>query len=316
MTWSELDGMVRANGSFLISTHLNPDGDCIGSQLAFAWYLGTLGKRVAIYDQDPVPYKFAFLAGADRITTTRPDGPFDALVVLDASNLKRLGWEGAETAARQIINIDHHRDNTRFGALNIVQPVSATGQILYHLFEEGDVRYPQDVAEALYAALMTDTGGFRFSNTTADVLRVCAGLAERGADPAGIFERVYASSTLNGMQLHARVWPTLAFHLDGRVCSMELPMNLVQELGATYGDSEGMADLTLMAEKVQVGVFVKHTERQTHFSLRSKNHVDVSRMARRVPGGGGHVNAAGCTIDEPIATALPRMLAIIGQELG
>jgi phosphoesterase RecJ-like protein len=316
MTWSELDAALRANDSFLISSHVNPDGDCIGSQLAVMWYLQTLGKRVCVYNTDPVPTKFAWLHGADRIGTRRPEGPFDVVMLLDSSNPDRLGWSGSTAMGRTVINIDHHRDNTRFGDINIVEPTAATAEILYGLFGEGGVTYPAHVAEALYAAIMTDTGGFRFSNTTSAVLRICADLVDRGADCAAIYEKVYASSSEGGMQLHARVWPTLKFHLDGRVCTLELPLDLIQRLGATYGDSEGMADLTIMGARVQVGMFVKHTERQTHFSLRSKNHVDVGRIARRVPGGGGHVNAAGCTMDEPLAEALPKMLAIIGEELG
>lgn len=316
MTWSELTQILNANTTFLVSSHVNPDGDCIGSQLAIAWYLESLGKKVTIYDRDPVPYKFAFLKGSDKISTRKPEGPFDALVVIDASNPDRLGWEGSSSIARTIVNIDHHRDNTRFGACNIVQSASASGQILFWLFEEAGVKYPPHVAEALYLAIMTDTGGFRFSNTTADVLRVCAILADRGAEPARIYERAYASSSRNGLMLHSRIWPTLTFHLEGRLCTMELPLQLIEELGASYGDSEGLADLTITAEDVQVGMFIKHTPKLTHFSLRSKNHIDVGRMARRVPGGGGHVNAAGCTIDEPIALALPKMLDIIREELG
>ncbi len=316
MTWSELDAILRNHDRFLLSSHVNPDGDCIGSQLAVAWYLESIGKQVTVYNCDTVPYKFALLRGSERITRERPDGPFDVLIVLDSSNPTRLGWEGCEQSAPVIVNIDHHHDNTSFGTYNLVEPASATGQILYRLFEEGGVRYPPFVAEALYAAIMTDTGGFRFSNTTAEVLHICADLADRGADPALIYEKVYASNTLNGMRLHASIWNTLAFHLDGRVCTMELPLGLIDELGATYGDSEGMADLTLMAADVLVGVFIKHTDTLTHFSLRSKNHIDVGRMARRIAGGGGHTNAAGCTIERPINEAFPEMLRIIREELG
>jgi phosphoesterase RecJ-like protein len=317
MTWPDLDAILRGNTSFLITTHVNPDGDCIGSQLAVLWYLESLGKQVTVFDRDPVPGKFAFLQNSGRIITEQPAGPFDVLIVLDCSNPDRLGWEGSGRVARHIVNIDHHRDNTNFGALNIVLPRAATAEILCGLFAEGAVDYPTHVAEALYAAILTDTGGFRFSNTSAAVLRVCAGLAERGADCAGIYERVYAFSSQAGMRLHAAMWPSLAFHAGGRICTMELPLRLIEELGATYGDAEGMADLTIMAEGVQVGVFVKHTDRLTHFSLRSKsNDIDVGSIARMVKGGGGHVNAAGCTMEEPVDTARPRMLAIIERELG
>jgi len=316
MTWAEFDTLVSSNRSFLITSHVSPDGDCVGSQIALGWYLESRGRQVMFHSVDPVPGKFLFLKGADRLRGPRPDGPVDVLVVLDASNPDRLGWEGALRSAATVVNIDHHRDNTRFGTYNRIEQASATGQILYKLFAEGGVEYPQYVAEALYAAVLSDTGGFRFSNTTAAVLEVCAALTGKGADPARIYERVFASTSRNGMRLHASIWPTLQFHLEGRVCSMSLPLSLIGELNATYGDSEGMADLTIMAEEVLVGMFVKHTPTQSHFSLRSRNHIDVGNIARKVRGGGGHVNAAGCTIALPIAEAVPQMLEIIRQELG
>jgi bifunctional oligoribonuclease and PAP phosphatase NrnA len=315
MTWPDLDAILTAGTSFLISSHANPDGDCVGSQLAMDWLLRSKGKEVVIYSRDPVPSKLLFLSGADRIVTVRPERTFDVLVVMDSSNLKRLGWEGAERIAPTIVNIDHHRDNTLFGTYNIVRPAAATGQILCELFAKEHIEYPLCVVEALYTAILTDTGGFRFSNTNGSVLRTCADLADRGADPAAVYERAYASCSRNGMRLHAAVWPTLAFHLGGKVCTMDLPLRLIDELGATYGDSEGMADLTVMAADVQVGVFIKHTDRETHFSLRSKGNINVGRIARGVPGGGGHINAAGCTLPEPMPSALSRMLAIIEKEL-
>jgi bifunctional oligoribonuclease and PAP phosphatase NrnA len=294
---------------------MSPDGDCVGSQLAMAWYLESQGKVVRFQNVDPVPYKFAFLQGVERLTVTQTDPACDVLVVLDASNPDRLGWQGAASVAPTVINIDHHHDNTRFGTYNLVNHAAATGQILYGLFEDGGVHYPQPVAESLYAAIMSDTGGFRFSNTDGEVLRVCGSLASRGADPSRIYERVFASTTRNGMRLHASIWPTLAFHCDGRVCTMSLPLALIDTLGATYGDTEGMADLTIMAEEVLVGMFIKYTDTQTHFSLRSRTSIDVGSIARRVTGGGGHINAAGCTMHAPMAEAVPKMLAIVEQEL-
>jgi bifunctional oligoribonuclease and PAP phosphatase NrnA len=315
MTWPDLETVLRTGSTYLISSHVNPDGDCIGSQLAMSWLLGSYGKDVVIYNRDPVPYKMAFLSGVASITTVKPERTFDTLVVLDSSNLDRLGWEGADRIGTTILNIDHHRDNTRFGDHNFVCHAAATGQILYNLFKEGRVEYPACVAEALYTAILTDTGGFRFSNTSSDVLHICADLADRGAEPAIIYERAYASCSRNGMRLHAAVWPSLAFHLNGKVCTMDLPLRLIDELGATYGDSEGLADLTVMATEVQVGLFIKHSDHETHFSLRSKSTIDVGRIARMVPGGGGHVNAAGCTMPSPISSALPQMLAIVEKEL-
>jgi phosphoesterase RecJ-like protein len=317
MTWSDLRGFIEGHSSFLISSHLSLDGDCVGSELALHWYLTSLGKKSVMYNHDPVPAKFAFLHDAGRISTGQPPPvAFDALVVLDCSNIGRLGWDTTPYAAMPSVNIDHHRDNSLFGTVNLVDAgASATGAIIYRFFSDERVAFPPPVAEALYAAILTDTGGFRFPNTTAGILRICADLAARGADPSRVYERIYASYSGTALLLQARVWSTLKFYLDGRVCCMEMPMALLDELRALYSDSEGLADCTITGSDVEVGILMKYTGTETHFSLRSKGSVDVGRIAQKIKGGGGHSSAAGCTIPLPHAAALEQMLSIVSQEI-
>jgi bifunctional oligoribonuclease and PAP phosphatase NrnA len=317
MTWNDLRSLIDGHASFLISSHLSLDGDCVGSALAFYWYLASLGKKVMIYNHDPVPAKFAFLRNAGVISTGKPpEGGCEAFVVLDCSNLRRLGWDTAGCAGVPSINIDHHRDNTLFATVNIVDKhASATGELIYRFFTEERIAFPPEVAEALYAAIMTDTGGFRFPNTTSRILHICADLAEKGADPSKVYEKVYASHSVTALLLQSRVWSTLKFYCDDKVCCMEMPLGLLDELGAPYSDSEGLADCTITAADVEVGILTKHTDTETHFSLRSKGAVDVGRIAQKIPGGGGHSSAAGCTIRLPHAKALEQMLAIVKQEL-
>ena len=316
MSWNDFLDIVNNNQRFLISSHLSMDGDSVGSQVAMMWYLQSHGKDVEIYNHDPVPRKFNFLGKTKNIKNKRPDTQFDVLVVLDCSNLHRLGWD-VDDIAPVMINIDHHRDNTQFGAVNIVDnKAAATGEIIYRFFKEYEISFPEYVAEALYAAIMTDTGGFRFSNTNSRILRICASLSDKGADCSSIYERVYASHAPQALLLQARIWSTLCYHLDGKVCCMEMPLSLLNELNAVYSDSEGMADYTITAEGVEVGVMVKYDENESHFSLRSKGNIDVGKIAQKIPGGGGHFSAAGCTITEPFEKAFPYMLDILRQELG
>jgi len=317
MTWDDLSSLIKQHSTFLVSSHLSLDGDCVGSELAFYWYLTSLGKRAAIYNHDPVPAKFTFLRNAGMIRTgTPPAGGFDAFLVLDCSNLRRLGWDAVAYAEVPSINIDHHRDNTLFAAVNIVDKhASATGELIYRFFTDAQIVFPPEVAEALYAAIMTDTGGFRFPNTTSRILHICADLAEKGADPSKVYEKVYASHSTTALLLQSRVWSTLKFYLGGKVCCMEMPLGLLDELGAPYSDSEGLADCTITAADAEVGILTKYTETETHFSLRSKGAVDVGKIAQKIPGGGGHSSAAGCTIRQPHAAALEQMLAIVKQEL-
>jgi phosphoesterase RecJ-like protein len=317
MIWSELTESIAGNRSFLISSHASLDGDCIGSELAMCWYLKSLSKKAVVYNFESVPQKFAFLRDSVILTKDRPGERFDVMMVLDCSNPKRLGWDGSETMANSIVNIDHHRDNTNFGNVNIVSSMAAaTGQIIYDYFSHLKIDFPASVAEALYAAILTDTGGFRFSNTTSAVLKICADLCDRGADPSAIYDKVYASFSPQGMMLQSRIWSTLAFHHNAAVCSMEMPYDLIEQVGATYGDSEGMADLTIIAEGVDVGILMKYGPAQTHFSLRSRGRIDVGKIAKSIEGGGGHSCAAGCTMSLPLAQAKPKMLAIVAKELG
>ena len=316
-TWTDLDSVFKSNSSFLISSHVGIDGDCIGSQLAMYWYLRTsLGKRVILFNHDTLPTKFKFLEDSQLLTTERPEGQFDVGVILDCSNPSRLGWNGLREACKYIVNLDHHRDNVLFGDTNIVtKGGAATGQIIYDFFTDRTISYPAHVAEALYTAIMTDTGAFRFSNTNGTILRMCADLNDRGADCSKIYEKVYASFSQYGLQLQSRIWSTLTFYEGGSICSMEMPYSLIDECGATYGDSEGMSDLTIVGSNVQVGMLIKYNETETHFSLRSKGQIDVGKIAQSIQGGGGHSCAAGCTMPIPYAQAKALMLDIIKKKL-
>jgi phosphoesterase RecJ-like protein len=316
VTWTDLASAIQRNSSFLISSHVGIDGDCIGSQLAMYWHLSSLGKKVVLYNNDKVPEKFLFLENSHVPTIDRPAGKFDVGIILDCSNPSRLEWNGLRDMCGYVVNIDHHRDNTLFGDINIVKDDgAATGQIIYEYFADRKVAYPPHVAEALYTAIMTDTGAFRFSNTTGAVLRMCADLSDRGADCSKIYETIYASFSQCGLLLKAKIWSTLAFYEGGAICSMEMPYRLIDELGATYGDSEGMADLTIIAGGVKVGMLIKYDDINTHFSLRSKSGVDVGKIAQRIRGGGGHSCAAGCTMVMPLAQAKALMLDILKKEL-
>jgi phosphoesterase RecJ-like protein len=316
MTWNDLHAFVAGQNKFLISSHMSPDGDSIGSQLSFYWYLKSLEKEVTICLHDPVPAKFRFLENSDLFTTPPISGHFDVLVILDASNPGRLGWDLSTISFTEMIDIDHHRDNPRFGKINLVETAAAaTGEIIFDFFKNLNLKYPKHVADALYTAIISDTGGFRFSNTNSRVLRACADLADQGVDCAKIYERIFATHSQQGLLLQSRIWSTLTYYHDGRVSIMQMPTSLLTETGAQNSDSEGMADYTVTAEGVQVGILIKHSAHETHFSLRSKGVVDVGNIAQKIPGGGGHSNAAGCTINLPYPEALQMMLSIIKQEL-
>jgi bifunctional oligoribonuclease and PAP phosphatase NrnA len=317
MIWSELTSVIENNHSFLISAHMSLDGDAVGSELAMLWYLKSLSKKVVVYNREQVPGKFAFLTDTASLKTEKPEQKFDVLMVLDCSNQKRLGWDGSPDVAPIVVNIDHHRDNVNFGNVNIIRgDASATGQIIYDYFARLQIQFPASVAEALYTAILSDTGGFRFSNTNGAILKICSDLSDRGADCSRIYNKVYTSFSTQGLLLQSRIWSTLTFYREGTICSMEMPYALIDELGATYGDSEGMADLTIIAASVEVGMLIKYNDTQTHFSLRSTGRIDVGKLAKSIEDGGGHSSAAGCTMNLPFAQAKPKMIEVLSRALG
>ena len=296
MIWNALQKLINENNTFLISSHVSQDGDCVGSQLSFYWYLKSLGKEVTIYNTDTLPSKFTFFDNSDCIGNTPPTEHFDVLCILDASNPSRTGWDGIDSCADAIIDIDHHRDNSRFGTVSIVdETAAATCQIIYQFFTDTKVDFPLSVANALYAGLLTDTGGFQFSNTDQRVLSIAADLVGRGADNAGIYKKLFATYSIAGLQLRSHIWGTLQFFANQKIAVMQMPLSLVDELGADPSDTEGMSNLAMTAEGVEVGVFMKYKANEIRFSLRSVGNVDVGQVAASLPGGGGHKCASGCT---------------------
>jgi len=316
MNWNKLQTLITNNRSFCISSHINPDGDSICSQLSLYWYLSSLGKKVCIYNKDPVPAKFHFLYNADKFSRTRPAGKFDVLIILDASNTERLGWKKVKNTAPVTVVIDHHRDNSYEGDLNFVDyTASATSELLYSFFKAMSVDYPASVAETLYAGILTDTGGFQFSNTNSLVLSISADLSAKGAQCSEIYRRIYSSFSHKALLLRAKIWSSLKFYSSNRISVMELSEDVMKKSGASNGDIEGMSDEALTGADIVVGLFIKYTRSSTHFSLRSKGAVDVGKIAQSIPGGGGHTCAAGCTMNLPVAEARKKMLTLIMKEL-
>ncbi len=312
MSWQQIDTALRASNSILISAHVNPDGDCIGAQMALAWYCKSLGKEVRVYNKTNPPKKFRFLDGWEIVSDEVPRRDWDTFVILDSSNPQRLGWDVSTISANTVIDIDHHRDNYRGGDINMVDPsAAATSLLLCEFFVAIKADFPIHVAEALYVGLISDTGGFRFANTDSRVLRAAADLVDRGVEPQKLNKQLFATFTSAGLALRAKVWQTLEYHFDGKLCLLVLDSSLIDKMGADYGDLEGMSDQTLGAEGVQVGMLIKIKGVETHFSMRSNGLVDVGIIAQNVPGGGGHACAAGCTLEMPFEEAKSKMLGFI-----
>ncbi len=287
---------VRAHERFLVTTHVRPDGDAVGSLLAVTAMLRQLGKTVHPYCQDPVPAAHRFLPGVDEIRDTCDDPQFyDAAVLVDCGEFKRVGPGLAQAIAGipTVINIDHHLSREPFGTVHWVDPTfSSTSEMLFVLSQRLPLRLDAAIATQLYTGLLTDTGSFRFSNTTQRALEVATQLVAAGAQPAQIAQHVYESGSAERLRLLARVLTTLNFHGDHRLATAELTLAMFAQTGATQADSEGFIDLLRSVRSVLIAaLFRESTDGLIHVSLRSKGATNVATYAQR-HGGGGHRNAA------------------------
>ena len=294
-TISQIGTVVQRSRYFFAATHVRPDGDAIGSLLAITTMLKKLGKVVHPYCQDPVPEDYRFLPDVTEIRQkVEKDINYEVAFLVDCGELDRVG-ELAEAvkAIPIIINIDHHINSAPFGTIHWVDPeASSTCELLYKLSKGLGINLDEKLATQLYTGLLTDTGSFRFSNTTGSAFRMAASLVEAGAKPVEIAEYLYESYSPQRLHLLARVLASVRYRLNARLAFAELTLDMIRETASNPADSEGFVNLLRSVRSVQVAALFRQGEDGlVHVSLRSKGSVDVASFAR-LHGGGGHRNAA------------------------
>src|SRR5213080_4141101 len=298
---------IRSRDRFLLVTHENPDGDALGSILALKLALDQLRKDnvMYLYGEAPLPAEYSFMPLAELRRQLPDDWRERVLIAVDCANESRIGPEREPLeGAPLVLDIDHHHDNTRFGRFNLIVPnASSTGEVLRDVFAELGVELTPEIAEPLYIALVTDTGRFQYSNTTAKSLRLAAELVEAGADVHAVFQQVYESVEFTKLKLLARALDRARVLEGGRIIVSFLLRTDFAEVGAAEPYSEGIIDYLRAVEGAELAVLIReqlHGPTQAHKgSLRSSiDELDVSAIARRF-GGGGHRQAAGFSTDLP-----------------
>lgn len=308
---------IRQGNRFLLTSHVNPDGDAVGSALGLARILRRLGKGAVVWNRDATPTLYRPLPGSDRVHNGEeppagfPD-MFDAVIVLECPSPDRTGLEQHLTA-RPVINIDHHLGNQHYGVINWVDSAApAVGEMIYRLAQGLKVDLDPETASCLYLTLVTDTGGFRFSNATPAAFEAGASLVREGAQPEQVSMWLYESQPVSVLRLLGEMLQTLRLHEDGRIATGRLTLDMFQKVGAAPGDSEGLIDHLRSIAGVEAVGLIREREDGTHkVSLRSRGEVDVEKVARH-HGGGGHRNAAGFTLEgegEAAREAVAAMLA-------
>jgi len=314
MMLNKIMDVIHQCKSFLVTAHVRPDGDSLGSELAMYHFLRHIGKEAVVYNQDETPGNYRFLPGSETIVHALPDlKKIEVVVVLDCSDMERIGDESSQIKTPLwVVNIDHHMSNENFGSIAYVDhQASSTGELLYRFFMAMDVDITKYMATSLFAAILTDTGGFRYRNTKKENLMAAGHLIEKGADPQWISEHIYESNPPCKIRLLARALDTLAFDWEKNVGYMTILRKDLEDAGALSEHTDGFVDIPRSVQGIDVSIlFSEVTEQYFKLSLRSKGKVNVERIAR-IFGGGGHMNAAACHVSGDIETVRQRVLNVI-----
>lgn len=320
---AELDAalsFLREHDDFLVVSHVQPDGDAISSTVAVRWLLDKLGKRSMLINEGRVPPRLMFLPHAEEIVNygeQQPGRKFRAVVAVDCADRLRIGRvsELFEQPCA-LLNIDHHPTNDGFGTVNLIRPdAAATAEILFDLIEYAGLALDRGAATAIYTGLLTDTGGFRYANTSPHVMQAASRLLSAGVDAHRLADHLLERMTMPQMRILQRGLSRLEFTADGKVGWLYIVPADLAETGASGEDLEGLVNYARNIDGVEVGMLFKAMEDgSVKVSFRSAGEADVSAIAKQF-GGGGHLRAAGCTLSLPLEEAMPLVVDTVRRSL-
>ncbi len=313
---------IKNYDRFLVVAHVSPDGDAISSTLAVGWLLRKWNKSFVMVNENLVPSRLDFMEGVSdiHICEQHPDeGPlsFDAVICVDCADYERIGSvTGWIQSHVPILNIDHHPTNNRYGEVALIrEDAAATAEILFDLFEHGGIVLDVEAATILYTGLLTDTGGFRYSNTTPHVMETASKLLQVGVQGNEIADRLLERMSYAQMLLIKRSLARLEFTDDRKIAWLYVTPEDMLETGALNEDLEGIVNYPRNVEGVQVGFLLKVNESgRIKVSLRSSSQVNVAKVAQHF-GGGGHIRAAGCTLTVPLEQAIEAIIEQVKEQL-
>jgi len=313
----EVAAALTARQSFLLTSHARPDGDAVGSPVALALALEALGKSVRILSRDPAPAPYRSFPSVDRIEiTSQIDGAdtADAVVLLECSELSRPEIAGLDRF--DVINIDHHLGNRMYGAINWFDPgAAACGEMVADLIDALGVAWTREIASHLYLAIATDTGGFRHGPITPKTFEICRRIADTGVEPAALARQIFDSFSIGRVKLMGAMLSAMELHAANQIAVLYYDDDLLNACGAAVDDTEGLVNLPLGAVDVKAVVLFKRQSTGVYrASFRSKGAVDVRAIATKREGG-GHTNAAGCTLKGEYETLKKEVLGELQKAL-
>jgi len=289
--WEKID---NAKNIVLIS-HINPDGDALGSSLSMYSILKKRGKNVKVFNvTKPLPMYLDFLPNFDKVTNTLPKN-IDVMVSFDCGSFDRLGIDERPPF---LINIDHHISNTNYGDINIIDPKAAsTSQVVFNMLKANNIELDYDSAMCIYTALVTDTGSFQYESVNEKVFQTAAELVKYGVKPDFVAKMLFQRDRLSRLRLLAKAYDTIELCCDGRVAFVEVTKEMMEITGAIKDDTDTIVNSVRAIASVEVACMLREDDDGIKISLRSKNYADVSKIAQKY-GGGGHIRAAGATIKD------------------
>ncbi len=312
---------IRAGHRFVVTSHINPDGDAVGSAIGLARVLRSMGKGAMLWLRDECPALYLPLPGSDGIRTgeeppAKFPETFDGAIVLECPSLDRTGL--AEPLAElPILNVDHHLGNEHYGKVNWIDTAApSVGEMIFRLAKGLNVTPDRDTATSLYLTLVTDTGGFRFANATPEAFQAAAELVRGGAQPQRVAQWLYESRPEGSMRLLGEMLATLKLHGEGRVATVILDAAMFERAAAAPSDTEGLIDYPRSIAGVETAALIRELEDgKLKVSLRSRGEVDIQKLALK-HGGGGHRNAAGYTAEGEIEEVREKVAGLLAGVLG
>jgi len=290
--------ILKEGERFFLASHKDPDGDAIGSLLALGEALMLSGKEVVLFNEGPISDSLASLTGIERIVNNfSQESGFDAFFALDCGNLERMGRVSLQLSnIKPLINIDHHENNSQFGDLNLVDVNSSSvGEIIYRLIKLADLPMNLNIAENIFVAIQTDTGSFRYDNTTREAFNIAEEMLGWGVNPWKISRKVMDEYTLKKLKLLELTLKTIELHHEGKIGLITITKQMLLKAKADNSDSERFVDYPRFISSVEIGVLIREIEEDCYkFSLRSNDWVNVADLASSF-GGGGHPRAAAFT---------------------
>lgn len=308
---------IRTNNSFLITTHEGPDGDAVGSSLALASFLRAIGKDVCVHYRDPVPDLYRFLPGADTVINTIPDRDFDVSCVLDIGERKRAGNEFCNFKRITLsINLDHHLSCENFANYNLIDSTAAaTGVLVYRVISVFGYNIDKETALCLYVAIITDTGSFRYSNANREAFATAGEMIECGVNAWDVAEQLYENQPRKRLELLALALPTMEFIKGSKAASISVTLDMYEKSGANSELTDGFVNYPRSISGVEVAIFFRQMEsNKIKVGFRSKGKVNVAAFSAAM-GGGGHHNAAGCTVDGTLDEVKSKIYAVVAAAL-